>query len=148
MIDKISNLIAAALEAEGYAVSASPSKWGGANLFVCIPAVREGRKYKPAKNCGCLMVGRDGRLVRGRFERQGGTIERIAHQAIEALKEQICSFTQEVHARLAAEADKRAAEQGMNNTSAFVEECWECGASYDSPGHVQPGRMGCVRCNA
>ncbi|HBI44466.1 MAG TPA: hypothetical protein DDY78_16680 [Planctomycetales bacterium] len=27
-------------------------------------------------------------------------------------------------------------------------ECWECGAVYDEPGHVEAGCMGCVRCNS
>lgn len=26
-------------------------------------------------------------------------------------------------------------------------ECWECGATYAEPGHVEPGQMGCDRCN-
>jgi hypothetical protein len=26
-------------------------------------------------------------------------------------------------------------------------ECWECGAVYSEPGSVEPGQMGCVRCN-
>lgn len=26
-------------------------------------------------------------------------------------------------------------------------ECWECGAVYDEPGHVEPWQMGCERCN-
>jgi hypothetical protein len=25
-------------------------------------------------------------------------------------------------------------------------ECWECGAIYEEPGHVEPGQMGCRRC--
>jgi hypothetical protein len=25
-------------------------------------------------------------------------------------------------------------------------ECWECGAVYNEPGHVEPGQMGCDRC--
>ncbi|WP_099534516.1 hypothetical protein [Limnothrix sp. PR1529] len=27
-------------------------------------------------------------------------------------------------------------------------ECWECGATYTEPGHVEPGQMGCDRCNS
>jgi hypothetical protein len=27
-------------------------------------------------------------------------------------------------------------------------ECWECGATYTEPGHVEPGQMGCEKCNA
>jgi hypothetical protein len=26
-------------------------------------------------------------------------------------------------------------------------ECWECGAIYNEPGHVESGQMGCDRCN-
>jgi hypothetical protein len=32
--------------------------------------------------------------------------------------------------------------------SPYVEECLECGATYGSPGHVEPGGMGCDRCNS
>lgn len=29
----------------------------------------------------------------------------------------------------------------------IVYECLECGANYSTPGQVEPGGMGCVRCN-
>ena len=38
---------------------------------------------------------------------------------------------------------KARAKQGWINT-----ECWECGAVYEEPGHVEPGQMGCDRCNS
>lgn len=43
------------------------------------------------------------------------------------------------------ELNKYLKELGKRHWTAL--ECFECGARYDSPGYVEPGQMGCVRCN-